>query len=426
MFERVRQTAPEPEGAPATSKAVSGPSADARVSEARRAVLAVGQAKLTVGAVSDPYEREADRVADRVMQVVQRMGRGGAPGVDVAQRCVRSSVRRHAGHQHTEVGHDGGDLSEDLTSRIQRATGGGAPLADTVRGPMESAFGADFSNVRVHTDSDVAPRIAATAFTMGHDIHFAPGAYRPADRSGMWLLSHELTHVVQQTGATAMPDNDLGVHRHFGSCINRHASKEHYMLGSMTPAQIRAIADAKENVEVTAGKGVVKSFKNLVSGPNRPPPAALAEALQSVQEQLTGLTKWRTVAGPADPDPATVVKGDTAYNHTWGGQLVTVACRDGELVCTVGELNALPDFFGSFDDLKVVDRSVAFKTFQVIRRETYIYLKQLEAQLLGRKYSYNTKTEAFTGDREEQASACPTRPCRSSATTSPTSWSRPR
>ena len=98
------------------------------------------------------------------------------------------------------------------------------------------------------------------------------------------------------------------------------------------------------------------------------------------------------------------MKGDTAYNHTWGGQLVTVACRDGELVCTVGELNALPDFFGSFDDLKAVDRSVAFKTFQVIRRETYIYLKQLEAQLLGRKYSYNTKTEAFTGIEKNNVS----------------------
>ena len=137
----------------------------------------------------------------------------------------------------------------------------------------------------------------------GRDIHFAPGAYRPAERSGMWLLGHELTHVVQQTGATAMPDNDLGVHRHFGSCINRHASKEHYMLGSMTPAQIRSIADAKASVEAAKGTGVVKAFKNLVSGPDRPPPAALAEALQSVQEQLTGLDKWRTVTGPDEPDP---------------------------------------------------------------------------------------------------------------------------
>ena len=52
----------------------ASPAAPRRQAERRRrAVLAVAQAKLTVGAVSDPYEREADHVADRVMKIVQRM-----------------------------------------------------------------------------------------------------------------------------------------------------------------------------------------------------------------------------------------------------------------------------------------------------------------------------------------------------------------
>ncbi len=58
----------------------------------------------------------------------------------------------------------------------------------------------------------------------------------------------------------------------------------------------------------------------------------------------------------------------------------------------------------------------------MIRRETYIYLKELEAKLLGRNYSYNTKTEAFAGIEKNNVSLPRARPCRSSATPPPTSW----
>ena len=44
---------------------------------------------------------------------------------------------------------------------------------------METATGVDLAGVRVHRDSAVAPRIQASAFTLGTDIHFAPGQYRP-------------------------------------------------------------------------------------------------------------------------------------------------------------------------------------------------------------------------------------------------------
>jgi hypothetical protein len=56
-----------------------------------------------------------------------------------------------------------------------------------------------FASVRLHTDSDVAQRVAATAFTLGHDIHFAPGRYRPDTAEGARTLAHELAHVVQQS-----------------------------------------------------------------------------------------------------------------------------------------------------------------------------------------------------------------------------------
>jgi hypothetical protein len=77
---------------------------------------------------------------------------------------------------------------------------------------MEGAFGADFSGVRVHTDSksdSLNRSVQAKAFTTGSDIFFRSGTYQPASSGGQELLAHELTHVVQQGGASVQRrDND--------------------------------------------------------------------------------------------------------------------------------------------------------------------------------------------------------------------------
>jgi hypothetical protein len=66
---------------------------------------------------------------------------------------------------------------------------------------MESAIGADFSDVRVHTGADAdasAKSLGAHAYTAGSDVVFASGQYDPSSSSGQRTLAHELTHVVQQ------------------------------------------------------------------------------------------------------------------------------------------------------------------------------------------------------------------------------------
>src|SRR5947209_12560141 len=75
--------------------------------------------------------------------------------------------------------------------------GGGQPLPPDVRAKMESAFGSDFSEVRVHVGHE-ASRIGAIAYTWGPNIHFAPGHYNPHTLQGQKILGHELWHVVQQ------------------------------------------------------------------------------------------------------------------------------------------------------------------------------------------------------------------------------------
>jgi hypothetical protein len=68
---------------------------------------------------------------------------------------------------------------------------------------FEPRFGRDFSQVKIHTDGhadQLASAINARAFTYGSNIVFANGEYQPNSDKGKHLLSHELTHVVQQNG----------------------------------------------------------------------------------------------------------------------------------------------------------------------------------------------------------------------------------
>jgi hypothetical protein len=105
--------------------------------------------------------------------------------------------------QTTPVGKSSVLISESLENRIKARRGNGHPLSEVVRKPMEKAFGADFNEVHVHTDSeaDTLNRdLRARAFTTGQDIFFRQGEYSPGSSSGQELIAHELTHVVQQNG----------------------------------------------------------------------------------------------------------------------------------------------------------------------------------------------------------------------------------
>jgi Domain of unknown function (DUF4157) len=78
-----------------------------------------------------------------------------------------------------------------------RQKAGGLPLPRDVRSKMETAFSADFSDVRVHIGHE-ASSLGAIAYTWGTNIHFAPGQYNPHTIQGQKLLGHELWHVLQQ------------------------------------------------------------------------------------------------------------------------------------------------------------------------------------------------------------------------------------
>lgn len=172
------------------------------------------QPKLTIGAPGDKYEREADTVARKV---VSQMNSPSLRAPQPEQTSVGESIQPKISIlpkstlQRRET-----EAPRDVESSIQQARGSGQPISPTIRQPMERAFGADFSSVRIHANSQsdrLNQSIQAKAFTTGQDIFFRQGEYQPESQGGKELLAHELTHVVQQGGSTVQQKTEPKIQR---------------------------------------------------------------------------------------------------------------------------------------------------------------------------------------------------------------------
>ncbi|MDX2241477.1 MAG: DUF4157 domain-containing protein [Leptolyngbyaceae cyanobacterium bins.302] len=107
----------------------------------------------------------------------------------------------------------------NLESRLNSSKGGGSPLPQDVKGFMESRFRTDFSQVRVHTDSEAVQMnrdLNAQAFTHKQDVYFGAGKAPGKDA----LTAHELTHVVQQARAVQVKQvsNQLPIQQKCSNC----------------------------------------------------------------------------------------------------------------------------------------------------------------------------------------------------------------
>lgn len=99
-----------------------------------------------------------------------------------------------------------GVVHPDVEAAIAAASGGGRQLDRDLAGAAGGALGDSFDDVRVHADDQAAAlsrAVSARAFTVGSDIFFGAGEYRPDTAAGRELVTHELAHVVQQRGAPA-------------------------------------------------------------------------------------------------------------------------------------------------------------------------------------------------------------------------------
>lgn len=159
--------------------------------------------------------------------------------------------RKCACGQHTVAGGECEECRKKREGTLQRATISTAPTNDVppvvhdvlsspgqpldagTRAFMEPRFGHDFSRVRVHTDAkaaESAQTVNALAYTVGRDVVFGTGQYRPARSSGRQLLAHELVHTVQQA---------------FSSTAKLAAKAEGVVLSSLQEAEREADAVAQ-------------------------------------------------------------------------------------------------------------------------------------------------------------------------------------
>ena len=120
-------------------------------------------AKLEMTEPGDHDELEADAAANDIVsggKIRRKISNGGGSGISV---------------------------SPQVESRIAQLQGGGHAMPAGLRNMMENGFGRNFSQVRLHTDSqaaDMSSSISARAFTHGNDIYFNRGQFSPNTSEG--------------------------------------------------------------------------------------------------------------------------------------------------------------------------------------------------------------------------------------------------
>ena len=183
-----------------------GPTGECETCKRKRLGL---QRKLTISESGDRYEKEADEIAESVVNERRANGpflgslghsastlregltsnASAKPKVSQVETVRRKSVARALATTAPPIAHD--VLGQS-----------GQSLEPATREFMGQSLGYDFSRVRVHTDARAAASarvLGADAYTAGDKIVFDSGRYQPGSLEGRRLLAHELAHVVQQS-----------------------------------------------------------------------------------------------------------------------------------------------------------------------------------------------------------------------------------
>jgi hypothetical protein len=232
-----------------------------------------------------------------------------------------------------------GDLAAAPSGTSSGASSGGAPLRDDVRSRMESAFGADFSAVRIH-ENGAADAVGAQAYARGTDLYFGPGTYDPDSPQGLELIGHELTHVVQQQGrapgraqmkSTLIVD-DSPLERE-ADALGARAARGEY-VGMFTGTAAPGSIQRKTKVNPVAA---AKKDKVTLIGDGTPGNTGLS--LPDLDAYIKAQADWfiePTLAAPADRDAVwkvvhLIAKGPhvtIALPTTHAGEIVKLAPAD--------------------------------------------------------------------------------------------------
>ena len=206
--------------------------------------------------------------------------------------------------------------SNTVAAAALSGQGPGGALDTPTRAFMEPRFGRDLGGVRVHTDSAAArasKMLSANAFTVGRDIHFAEGQYRPDTTPGRRLLAHELTHTVQQSGggvdgaSVIARSPDVVSHRHDASEREADSIADRVASGSPVTTRISTSQTIIQRQDDGGSPSPSPLADQDAGTPAPAEPGASADYQQGYQDGVNG--------GDSQPGPRA---GDTLTDYNEG------------------------------------------------------------------------------------------------------------
>lgn len=236
------------------------------------------QPRLVIGPTDDPFEREAEAVSEQVVTGKGMAGNGAPVAIRQASPSLQPKATASLPHQAA------------APAAAQAVARGGSPLSRTDRAYFEPRFGQDLGHVRLHTDpgaGQAARAIGARAYTLENHIAFAPGQFAPGTREGRRLIAHELTHTLQQGGATLrrLPIDLVAMDQPFEGSVDRPPGQfgDKQMPGRsvMTYAEARALMEC---IKVIGTDDIAR--------------AECAESVLGVP-----VPEWKSVPGISSPVP---------------------------------------------------------------------------------------------------------------------------
>jgi len=391
-----------------------------RTAESRRGATArdddrtrsSGRKRSTVGGTDDGVKRIQAAAGNRAVEALYERGtlqpnlRVAPPDGKHEREAERVARAVTAGDPSTEsievagsVGSTGARLDPDLAGHIRSLRGGGRPLSPSVRASYESAFGRDFGDVRVHTGQradDAAQSIDAEAFTMGTDVFFAAGNYRPSAREGKQLLAHELTHVVQQSSTNAgiqrsKADQQEGTLRNLSKSIKQKLTVITTLPTEDLPLQKWANNENSFRGDVTYGTDVDDSLgpelESIGRGVHHP-----GNTLD-LNSTLTMTVDGSYLDGTSDDAPIAVRY--TYYEDSSGNEKLLIENLGERQIATADAEKSIDDAF----DVRIDDRNWDDEELAAIRTALETLSTKVLEMIRGVRFESEHKPDAEAAGR---------------------------
>ena len=271
----------------------------------------------------------------------------------------------------------GGPRSPTNPRAVQAQLGAGRPLPGSVRSRMGSAFGGNFSGVRVHTDAAAAGlsgRFNARAFTVGEHVAFGSGQYRPGTLVGDVLIAHELAHVVQQEGASTSVSTLQPGGSGYGALEHDADRSAVGVVASLSGSGAERLASIAGNARPRLRSGLRLQrcgfFRSLFGGGTRPAAAPTAPSAGAEEEAPPGeeLSLPEVECSPTAVPLAEVTRAAAAERGPEAEGMVLGYTKPADFRASVGAL-FYPD--DGTCKIKYTAPTLSFDHFVYARQGTY-------------------------------------------------------